>query len=359
MDVYLSSGSRSGARVDSICKWLLDELAGLVYADDRQVKLLFARVARPVAIRRANTSRKERGGDPAAVRSEFYEEFERLLFVAEKSGSTQRPSELYITAQSRANVLADLRAVSELEDRWNPFDEEQGLPREDPVKATFHRDDLVDYHAIFDTDSDADVLQRRLLSNQIDYHDQAQQQSTVDLIFSSLFTQLPVDRFGVWRSVRSQISYTPYVFDIGVLPRHGESAAFRERLRALLEKRRERWPGLFPMRARSGISMVLFEEQGNGKDLDNLIRTVLPDILEVLRPQQHDLQGWVADEADPAESTPDIPFIEVAAFPSQFADMPPGSVIFGLSTADRFDSWWSRATGHLERVLAEEEERGW
>lgn len=359
LDVILFSGAPDGARVDSICKWLLDELAGLVYADDRQVKLLFARVGRARAILRSATQETEGASDQPQTDSEPHELFGQGLSGVDKSSPTRRQSDLHITAQTYANVLADLRAVLELEDRWDPFDEEHGLHREDPVAESFRRDELVDYRSMFDTNSDSDLHRRRLLGNQIDYHDQAQEQTAVDRMFSSLFTSLPVDRLGIWRHVRGQLSFTPYVFSIGVLPAPGESAAFRKRLRAILEERRQRWPGLFPMRARSGISMILFEEPERSKDLDNLMRSVLPDILEVLRPQRQDLHGWVADEPDPSQGTPDVPFIEVAAFPAHLSDMPPGSVVFGLSTADRYDSWWALATDHLERDLEGEEDRGW
>lgn len=358
LDVHVYSRSASGARVDSICKWLLDELAGHVYADDRQVKMLFARVARtqplPPILSPPVDPDTSWPGD-----GDHFADLHRMYADAVKASATPQPSKLYITAQTRGNVFADLRAVSNLEERWDPFGEEHGLDRVDPVKASFHRDDLLEYRAIYDTDSEEDARERRLLANQIDYLDQAQQQHGVDVLFSSLFTDLPVDRFGVWNRVKGRINFTPYVFDVGVLPGHGESAAFRDRFRALLEERRRQWPNLFPMRARSGISMVLFEDPGGGKDLDNLIRAVLPDILDVLRPQRDDLPGWVADEADPEDGVPDVPFIEVAAFPSHLADMPPGSVVFGLSTADRYDSWWDLATDHLERVLESEEGEWW
>ncbi len=59
--------------------------------------------------------------------------------------------------------------------------------------------------------------------------------------------------------------------------------------------------------------------------------------------------------AHPDAGVPDIPFIEVASIPAHLADMPAGSVMFGLSTADRFDSWWKRAIDHLERLLHDEE----
>lgn len=357
LDIFLSSGNRNGARIDHMCKWLLDELAGHVYADDRQVKLLFARASRPRPL--PPMPERQSSADPAWAGSELYDEFERVYEAAVESSREPRQAELYVTARTRANVLADLRAVSNLEERWDPFDEKYGGPRRDPIEAMFYRDELVDYRAIFNLDNQDDTLQRRMLSNQIDFHDQSQQQGVVDLIFSSLLTDLLVDRHGIWKQVGSRIGVTPYIFLVGALPGRGESTAFRDNVRVLLEERREKWPGLFPMRARSGISMILFEDPENGKDLDNLMLTLLPDILEVLRPQRDDLQGWVADEADPSDGVPDVPFVEIAAVPAHLTDMAPGSVVFGLSTADRFDSWWHLAANHLKHVLEEEEDRGW
>jgi hypothetical protein len=195
LDLHVWSGARTGARVDSVCKWLLDELAGLVYADDRQMKMLFARVSRPQSFPQIPVANSDEG--PWGVSGGLYDEFDRLARATSQSSSTRSP-QFHLMAQTRANVLADLRAGVELEERWDPFDDEHGLRREDPVDAMFRRDDLVEYHAFFNTDNDRDLLERRLLSNQIDYHDQAQQQSAVDIVFSSLFTDLPVDRFGIW-----------------------------------------------------------------------------------------------------------------------------------------------------------------
>lgn len=339
LDIVLFSSARNGARVDSICKWLLDELAGHVYADDRQVKLLYAAAARASAPQRRTTI--------AAPGEEVFE----TLWGRSKSSAAAREPTLHITAQTRANVLKDLRAAAELDERWDPFDDEHGVHHRDPLEVGWEIDELLDYRSRFDEETNEDQRQRQLITNRIDYQNQAQQQHLVDLVFSSLLTDLPVDRFGIWSRVRSRLSYTPYLFDLGVLPTHGGGQDFRQQLRALLHERRASYPSLFPMRARSGISMILFEEQHGGKDLDNLIRTALPDILEILRPQQHDLPGWIADDVASADSDPDIPFIEVAAYPAHLTDMPAGSVIFGLSSADRFGSWWSRATDHLGREL--------
>jgi len=47
----------------------------------------------------------------------------------------------------------------------------------------------------------------------------------------------------------------------------------------------------------------------------------------------------------------DIPFLEVAALPSRGTDMPAGSVIFGLSSGHRHQSWWDSVADHLEHAL--------
>ncbi|SDZ45432.1 hypothetical protein [Herbiconiux ginsengi] len=338
--------------MDSICKWLLDELTDHVYADDRQVKLLYAHAARSQAPRPRKEASQESVSEVVAAATAAWD-MEVALPWPEPSELDKQEPKLYITAQTRTNVLANLRAVSGLDERWDPFDEEYGMHHRKFVEHDMLLDDLIDYRSIFDPDTDEGLFQRKLITNQIDYQDQSQQQHIVDMVFSSLLTDLPVDRFGVWNHVRSRLQYTPYLFDLGVLPKHGGGLDFQAHLRELLLSRRKTFPGLFPMRARSGISMILFEEQRSGKDLDNLIRTVLPDVLEILRPQQHDLPGWIADEVDPAEGVTDIPFIEVAAYPAHLTDMPPGSVVFGLSSADRYGSWWDRATDHLERTLDE------
>ncbi|WP_226531966.1 RusA family crossover junction endodeoxyribonuclease [Microbacterium paraoxydans] len=342
LDIVLFSSARNGARVDSICKWLLDELSGHVYSDDRQVKLLYAKVAR---------SRSRKKVD-APAENPWDAGFD---FDWPEPDSDKEPA-LYITAQTRANVFKDLRAVSDLEERWDPFEKEHGVRHRDPQEFDWELDELLDYQSMFANDSEEGRLQHQLVTNRIDYENQSHQQHLVDMVFSSLLTDMPVDRFGVWSRVRDRLQYSPYMFNLGVLPTYGGSHEFQERLRATLRDRRESYPGLFPMRARSGVTMILFEEQRGGKDLDNLIRTILPDVLEILRPQQHDLPGWVADDVNPDDAVADIPFIEVAAYPAHLTDMPPGSVIFGLSSADRYGSWWSRAIDHLELVLEDEQE---
>lgn len=176
-------------------------------------------------------------------------------------------------------------------------------------------------------------------------------------MFSSLFTDLPVDKFEIWSQVHDRLRWTPYIFDLGVLPQHGEGDEFRKRLVQLLTARRQQFPSLFPMRTRSGISMILFEDSQDTRDLDNLIRTVLPSILDILRPPSRDLPGWVASEPELKDIAPDIPFLEVAAVPADAADMPPGSVVFGLSSGTRFRSWWDSVEEHLEREL--EQPSGW
>ncbi len=205
-------------------------------------------------------------------------------------------------------------------------------------------------------DPTIEETQRKIkqLENQIDYLDQTQQQQHVDLVFSSLLTDLPVDRFGVWRRASARLAHCPYIFNVGTLPERGETAVFERRLRQILEDRREQFPALLPLRARSGISMILFEKRGHSKDLDNLVRQTLPAILDLLRPPVHDHEGWLADAPDLSEAAVDIPFIEIASIPAEMSDMPPGSLVLGLSSADRFSSWWSLVADYVESRLEDD-----
>ncbi|MFH8252905.1 hypothetical protein ACH3VR_21240 [Microbacterium sp. B2969] len=334
LDIDVFGAGSNGPRIDSICKWLLDELAGRVYTDDRQVKLLFARTWRQQPLSASDLATFWGDAGPP---------------LPDDTG--KRSAMRYVTAQPRANILADLRAASRLDERWDPFDDDHGGRYADPHHASAHRDHLVDYRALFDPDDERDAGEDRLLGHQIEYADQVQQQRLVDLIISSLFTRLPVDDHDLWGRVWDWLPYSPYIFHLGVLPERGGSTTFRHNLYRMLATRRDQFPRLFPMRSTSGISMILFEDADTGKDLDNLVRTVLPDVLTVLRPPRTDLPGWIAEEADPATGSVDIPFIEVAALPSQGTDMPAGSVIFGLSSGHRHQSWWDSIADHLERTL--------
>jgi Holliday junction resolvase RusA-like endonuclease len=358
LDVALFSPKANGARVDNICKWLLDELNGHVYADDRQVKMLFARASRsqrpwsPPKSTDAPNSSPPAESDPWDVLASMPSPLD--------SPPVDRDPILYMTAQTRANVLADLRSVNSLDNRWDPFDDEYGLGRQrrrgwDDEDV---EDDLLGHYEAFEDPHVAAIRQLQQLGRQQRiFRSQTAEQYVVDRVFSSLMTNLPVDRFGLWGEVRQRLSFSPYIFNAGVLPGLGQMGAFQSSLRQMLHRRRERHPELFPMRARSGLSVILFEDSRSGKDLDNLVRTVLPDVLEILRPQQRDLPGWVADEPGPDQGTPDIPFIEVTAIPASVTNMEPGSVVFGLSSGGRFLSWWGMATDHLERDLEERIDR--
>lgn len=81
-----------------------------------------------------------------------------------------------------------------------------------------------------------------------------------------------MDRFGVWRAACSRLAHSRYIFDLGTIPERGESEEFQRRLRRILEDRKHRFPGLLPLRARSSVSMILFETPGHSKDLGNLVR---------------------------------------------------------------------------------------
>ncbi len=216
LDISILGASRNPARVDTACKWLLDELNGKSYADDRHVTMLFARLWRP---------QEPLDSPPASGADERAPDLGPLA-------AAERDPKLYLTARTRASVLADLRAVRQLENRWDPFADLPTLHTTDPFEADFQRELLLDYRASFDP-SDA---RHRQVGHQIDFHDQGQQQHYVDLVFSSLFTNLLVDRYGFWNKVRDQLVYSPYIFDFGPIPARGESSTFRRHVREVLEE---------------------------------------------------------------------------------------------------------------------------
>jgi Holliday junction resolvase RusA-like endonuclease len=325
LDISVHSAARNAPRIDNICKWLLDEMTGLIYADDRQVKMLFARLWRA----RTPSVTADKPEPPGANSLTTY-----VGHAVERSAKT------YVTVQSRADVRANLRAANRLVDPLDPVDRYESWKARDPVEAMMEREVLEDYRAELNPDGSAfDSEQYILTGRQLEFRSQAQLQRGVDQLFSSVMATGAARRdIGSWHE------WNPYIFNLGKLPRQGQSIAFQTHLRHRLEERRSIFPQLFPMRTTSGISMVLIEEVGTAKDLDNLVREALPAILDVLRPPAAELPGWIADEPDPATGDVDVPFIEVISIPANETNVEPGTVIFGLSDGLRTISWWERAT---------------
>lgn len=337
LDISVFSAAPNAPRIDNICKWLLDEFKGLIYADDSQVKLLFARLWRPLLQPTPKIDPVVPESDPWSV---------TLADIQEAAG--ERSAKIHAAIQTRTNVLANLRAVAQLDERWDPMYEYDNWSAKDPIDAAFEREVLEDYRAGLDPEGTLFEREQHLITGrQLNFRDQAQMQRSVDQLFSTVMTQLPVDRFRLWRDIVTWHESNPYVFNLGRLPERGQGAAFQARLRNQLQNRRQRFPQFFPMRATSGISMVVFEETGHSKDLDNLVHEALPAILDVLRPPAADLPGWIANEADPATGAVDVPFVEVVSIPADKADIEPGTVVFGLSNGSRGSSWWHRATEYL------------
>lgn len=359
LDISLHGDVTRAPRVDTICKWLLDELTGLVYRDDRQVKFLFARADREdLGAGAATTRREQQEAGPAKeamypIGDPWGLPMRETTSRASASAKAKASTTLHVHARTRANVLATLRIESDLPYEWDFDDEDDDFKYWNPYvrSSSGGRRSLVEYHGWLRADTNMDPAEFARAERELDYHDQAAQQRVVDVVFSSLFTFLVTQKFLGWTLFRERLTTAPYIFDLGVLPAVGESGEFKARLRRLLEHRREEYPELFPMRAKSGISMVLFEDGEHGKDLDNLIRTVLPDVLDVLRPPRTDLPGWVAAAPDVEAALPDIPFLEVAAISAADAGMRAGTVLFGLSGGHRYESWWAKAESAVERRL--------
>jgi hypothetical protein len=127
LDIALHGDLMNAPRVDTICKWLLDELNGHVYRDDRQVKLLFAHADR----RDPKAEAANYPSDTGRPTSES--EDSDVGWTRPSSGAdpwadggqpTKRSPTLYVRARTRANVLAAIRAVSELAYSMDPIDDD-------------------------------------------------------------------------------------------------------------------------------------------------------------------------------------------------------------------------------------------
>lgn len=275
LDIALYGDLKNAPRVDTICKWLLDELTDHVYRDDRQVKLLFAHADRRDPRAETGNTLIETQRDKPSTTTKRPLDTERdasilgpVLWAEQDSSSDQSPI-LHVHARTRSNVLATLRAASKLPHEWDPIDDDDDFKYWNPYVRTYahSRSDLVEYRKWLEADDDADTEEIIRAKRELDYHDQAMQQRVVDIVFSSLFTFLPAQRFLGWNLMRDRLNTAPYVFNLGVLPKIGGSSVFKARLRQILTQRRAEFPDLFPMRAKSGFSMVLFEDDALGKDL--------------------------------------------------------------------------------------------
>lgn len=335
VDVYATSSAANPPRIDAVVKWLLDELAGRAYADDRQVKLLFARMS--------HVRDRVRWDLPGGlVREPFWPD--------PPPGQTEDPH-LDVRVRPISAVHADVRMLRVIEASWDRFDDDREPLFEDPLRANEYRENLVAFLDSLRSESDArERTEHTHGLRELAYHDQTEQQQVVDRVFSRLFSSTRNLERPTQLMTRGLVSRSPYLFDLGLLPGRGDSGHFQQQLLRMLEDRAYRFPALFPLRSTAGISLVLFEGVDRSKDLDNLVRQAIPSILDIVRPPRMEVPPWIGTEEVRSDQI-GIPFIEVAALPASETGMKPGSLVLGLASGQRYDSWWSRAESVVNDVI--------
>lgn len=140
------------------------------------------------------------------------------------------------------------------------------------------------------------------------------------------------------------LAMTPYGFNLGTLPRPGQTQAFKQAVRDAVLARMQRYPLLFPPQIPIGVT-AFYVPGPAGKDLDNIFRDlVLPVLLEHCHlPTEVCHPNTSFDEI--TRYTPSGPsrpaFIEGVALKG--IPRSPGTVVLALSGGLRYRSWWEMA----------------
>ncbi|WP_243227425.1 hypothetical protein [Microbacterium sp. CIAB417] len=328
LDLHFSFASRQPPRVDVASKALLDLLGKqsgppIAYADDRQIKLLFAH-GHSHLNGRAHTR---------------------------------------VQARSLGDVTRAIRRASEIEPRWDPFRRTDLLMEEWGIDADW------DWDPEWRLRGDVDTLSKRQ-SLFLSIADRASWRVT-----QSLADELTRRRVVAWTTdaALTDLAKSRLAVDLGRLPRQGESAAFRERLQFRLADMARSSIGVFPLLPAVGVT-VFYVESEQPRDLDNIHRTILKDVLTILRPPEESVSTWSSmdtlrewDEARRGErpwARTGVTFIEAAAIPAKLApNFEPGTAVLALSQGSRYRSWWDDAYAHIARVAEadynEEEDLEW
>ncbi|MGY1901169.1 hypothetical protein [Nocardia gipuzkoensis] len=331
LDIWLRTTKRDPARIDKYCKWLLDELGGrhgdpIVYTDDRQVKMLFARLRR----------------------------------------DADEPS-IYVTAQTVAQVREGLRRVDNLDARWTVGHANWQLDMHSDRDDGYYDGVPVGFWQAVGADADTidefalrDHVRRRL-------RDQLDSLAITDQLSSSTVFAYADERFrkrarlpATNEALHRLLDYGLAV-NLGPLPtRPGESSAFKTRTAVELAKLLTRRPWMTPLLPSVGVT-VFYLETGAGKDLDNIFGEleILPIFLDTVRPPVSpladyspidDLRTWREHDRDRSPTaTGDIAFIEAVALKDITDErLLPGAVVVALSHGERLESWWDSALGFLD-----------
>ena len=348
LDVHIFSGEKNSPRIDTACKWLLDELGGpdageVVYRDDRQVKWLFASKS-------VQTDSDAEAATAAGI----------VFFGVDHAPapSAQFDPHIYVTAQTRANRVADMKLAIDLDPTWkasesdaNPF-----LKRE--IEIDFDEDYLA---GLDPSGNDFDRAERARILHQLQYQRQASLLQGLDQLVPNLLRNFASDPLSIYGWVLPSMRQSPYAFELGTIPEaSGDTEAFKLNVRKQMKQRTQQYTGLFPLLLSVGITLLYFET-GQGKDLDNLVRIVLPILLDELQPPSDEQPYlWPDPEIDETVShrsrtSSDIQFIEAIALDKLPPDVQPGTAYLLLSSGWRNSSWWEDASRYVDDFPPDED----
>jgi hypothetical protein len=342
LDVHIFSGERNSPRIDTACKGLLDELGGpdvgeVIYEDDRQVKWLFA----------SKSVRTDLDAETATAAGVAFFGVDQA-----PAPSTRFDPHIYVTAQTRANRVANLKLAIDLDPSWkasesntNPF-----LKRE--IEIDFDEDYLA---GLDPSGSDFDRAERARTLHQLQYQQQASPLQGLDRLVPNLLRNFASDPLSVYGWVLPSIKQSPYAFELGTIPEaSGDTDIFKLNVREQMKQRTQRYPGLFPLVVSIGVTMLYFET-GQGKDMDNLVRIVLPVLLDELQPPSEEQPyPWPDAEIDKTDNShrhrasSDVQFIEAIALNKLPPDVQPGTAYLLLSSGWRHSSWWEDASRYID-----------
>lgn len=144
----------------------------------------------------------------------------------------------------------------------------------------------------------------------------------------------------------------------GLPRRRGESGQFRESVISACETFRQRHPHLRPLFAPLRITLLLVPPT-QGKDLDNVIRTVVGGVHTVLKPEPWPITPEVAEVLGVRHpSTEYARHVTISASSYQVIELsrtpedpPEGSLSMVLGSGDNLDSVWAEAEHFVDEVL--------
>lgn len=307
LDVSVSSPQPP--RVDHICKWLLDLLGSktrpAVYADDRQVTMLYARCWPP------------------------HDERDPLMLISARTAADAR------AALRRRHDPDERDHFDDLDDR--PWDRHRA-----DAELDFALDDLNRARSTSEPAEEREIAEQRVRRCWQSYD-----LGSVDEIIGLVYRSIAEKRLGELSpgATLAHLSRRRVpAFGLGeLLSQRDQHPDFRGRFHEVLTEFKAAHAWWQTVEVPVGLS-IFYAPGSAGKDLDNILLDVVPVVIEVLDPPQY--ERWILD----SPTTPWISFIEATTVPAD-EHLPAGSLVVALTNGDRYRSWWSQAEDEVERHL--------